>query len=200
VLYRSAELRRYQYFTATDWPGGLYVSPTIAGSRPGGLIAACWAALTAVGEQGYLEATRRILKTAARLREGIRAIPELRLLGDSLWILAFASDTLDIYRVMDAMSARGWSLNGLQRPPAVHIAVTLRHTQPGVAERFLADLRASVEEVKAQPTGAQGMAPIYGMANSIPFRGMVDDLLRRYLDVLYQVEPAETHEQPRTTA
>ena len=37
VLYRSPELRRFQYFGYPDWSGGLYVTPTIAGSRPGAL-------------------------------------------------------------------------------------------------------------------------------------------------------------------
>ena len=61
VLYRGAELRHAQYFTITDWPGGLYCSPTFAGSRPGALSAACWAAMVSIGEEGYLEATGRIL-------------------------------------------------------------------------------------------------------------------------------------------
>jgi len=187
LLYRHPELRRYQYFTATDWPGGLYLSPTLAGSRPGALSAACWAALTSLGAQGYLEATRRILETAARIREGLRAIPELRLLGDPLWILAFASETLDIYKVMDFMAERGWSLNPLQRPAALHIAVTLRHTQPGVAERFLDDLRAAVEHVRTHPEEGGRMAPVYGMAATLPLRGVIRELLERYLDLLYKV-------------
>jgi glutamate/tyrosine decarboxylase-like PLP-dependent enzyme len=33
VLYRSAELRHAQFTAVTDWSGGLYVSPGIAGSR-----------------------------------------------------------------------------------------------------------------------------------------------------------------------
>ncbi len=187
VLYRTPELRRYQYFAATDWPGGLYASPSISGSRPGGLIAVCWAVMVKMGVDGYLEATRLIMKTAERIKQGINEIPELRILGDPLWIIAFTSDELDIYRVLDAMSGRGWSLNGLQYPPAVHIALTLRHTQPGVAERFLKDLRDSVDYVKKHPEERGGMAPVYGMAASLPFRGMVDGLLRRYLDLLYKV-------------
>ncbi len=187
VLYRTPELRRYQYFTATDWPGGLYASPSMAGSRPGGLIAVCWAVMVKMGEQGYLQATKSILETADKIKEGIASIPELRILGDPLWIIAFASDEVDIYKVLDAMNERGWSLNGLQYPPAVHIALTLRHAQPGVAERFVEDLKASVEYVKEHPEESGGMAPVYGMAASVPFRGMVDDLLRRYLDLLYKV-------------
>ena len=61
VLYRGRALRHYQFYTTTEWPGGLYFSPTLAGSRPGALSAACWAAMISTGEQGYLEATRRIL-------------------------------------------------------------------------------------------------------------------------------------------
>jgi sphinganine-1-phosphate aldolase len=187
VLYRGAELRHYQYYTAADWPGGLYFSPTFAGSRPGALSAACWAALIAIGEQGYLDATKRILETAAHIRKGVEAIPELRVLGDPLWTIAFTSDTLDIYRVMDGMSDRKWSLNGLHKPTAVHLCVTLRHTQPGVADRFLNDLQAVVDNVKTQPVSHGGLAPIYGMAATIPFRGMVNELLKRYIDLLYKV-------------
>lgn len=187
VLYRGRELRRYQYYTAADWSGGLYVSPTIAGSRPGALSAACWAALVATGQQGYLEATRRILETASVIKRGIEEIPDLHILGDPLWVIALGSDTLDIYEVADAMAERGWNLNALQRPPAVHICVTLRHTQPGVAERFVADLESAVAYVRQHPDIEKGMAPVYGMAASMPLRGVVDDLLRRYIDVLYEV-------------
>jgi glutamate/tyrosine decarboxylase-like PLP-dependent enzyme len=112
VLYRGAELRHFQYYTTADWPGGLYFSPTFAGSRPGALSAACWAALIAIGEDGYLDAAKKILETAATIRQGIAALPELRVLGDPLWTIAFTSDTLDIYRVMDGMTDRQGSLNG----------------------------------------------------------------------------------------
>ena len=186
VLYRGTKLRSFQYFTATDWPGGLYFSPTLAGSRPGALSAMCWAAMVATGEDGYLEATRRILQTGAAIRQGVQAIPQLRVLGDPLWVVAFTSDTVDIYRVLEHMTRRGWSLNGLHKPAAVHLCVTLRHTLPGVAERFLADLRASVDEVLTQPAGREGVAPVYGLAATIPFRGMVHDLLKRYIDLLYR--------------
>jgi sphinganine-1-phosphate aldolase len=186
VLYRGTDLRSYQYFTATEWPGGLYFSPTLAGSRPGALSAACWAAMVATGEDGYLEATRRVLETGAAIRDGIAAIPQLRVLGDPLWVIAFASDTVDVFRVLEHMTRRGWSLNGLHRPAAVHLCVTLRHTRPGVAERFLADLRASVAEVLAEPAGGHGVAPLYGLAATVPFRGMVRDLLKKYVDLLYR--------------
>ena len=186
VLYRDRALRRCQYFTATDWPGGLYMSPTFAGSRPGGLSAACWASMVALGEAGYLEASRRLLEAAATIKQGVAAIPGLRVLGDPLWVIALASDTADIYRVMEEMAHRGWSLNGLQHPPAMHLAVTLRHTMPGVVDRFLDDLRASVEAASRQAQAGRG-APLYGVASSFPVRAVVGDLLERYVDHLYDL-------------
>jgi glutamate/tyrosine decarboxylase-like PLP-dependent enzyme len=188
VLYRGDELRHAQYFAFTDWPGGLYMTPTFAGSRPGALSAACWAAMVSMGVEGYTDAARRILDAAAAIRRGIEAIDGLRVLGDPLFCIAFATadDELAIYRVMDAMTARGWSLNGLHRPPAVHICTTLRHAQPGVAERFVDDLRTSVDEVRRAPAAEGGMAPVYGMAATLPDRGAVAGMLKGFMDMWFR--------------
>lgn len=186
ILYRSRELLHYQYYTATDWPGGLYFSPTFAGSRPGALSAACWAALTCIGAQGYLSATKKILETAETIKNGVRQIPELQVLGDPLFVIAFASKSLDIYKVLDYMSRKKWSLNGLHKPACVHLCVTLRHTQPGVAERFIEDLKEAVTYVKGHPEEKGTMAPVYGMAATLPLRGLVSDILKRYLDLIFK--------------
>jgi sphinganine-1-phosphate aldolase len=185
VLYRGRALRRAQYFTSPDWSGGLYVTPGFAGSRPGALIAQAWSTMMAMGKQGYLDATKQVLETAKKIRKAIEAIPELSIIGDPLWVIAFKSDSVDVYRVLDEMTKRGWSLNGLQKPPAVHLCVTLRHAQPGVAEKFAADLKAAVEAVKGTPPAKDGMAPVYGLASSLPFKGLVGDLLASYVDALY---------------
>ena len=187
VLYRGHELRHYQYFTTTEWPGGLYCSPSFAGSRPGALSAACWAAMVSIGEQGYMDATRRILEAAAKIKKGIAEIPELQVIGDPLFVVAFESKEMDIYKIMDAMSERGWSLNGLYKPACVHLCTTLRHTQPGVAERLIEDLKASVAYVKANPSTQGRLAPIYGMANTLPDRGVIADMLINYMDGWYRL-------------
>jgi sphinganine-1-phosphate aldolase len=190
VLYRGSELRQFQFYKVADWPGGLYLSPTFAGSRAGALSATAWAAMVSIGASGYTAAARRILETGAQIREGVAAVDGLRVLGDPLWVIAFGaapgSPEVDIYQVLEYMSDRGWSLNGLQRPPAVHLAVTLRHTLPGVAARFLADLAGSVAQVRANPEVRTGMAPVYGMAGSLP-DAAVRDLLGVYLDVMFEV-------------
>lgn len=187
VLYRTEELRRYQFFALTDWPGGLYFSPTLAGSRPGALSAACWASLVAMGEEGYLKATKAIIETANKIKEAVKQIPEVQIMGNPVWILAFKSDTMNIYEVLDQMSKKHWNLNGLHKPACFHIALTLRHTQPGVAERFVNDLKESIAYVKANPGAKDGLAPVYGLAGSLPFRGIISDILKKYLDANYKV-------------
>ena len=141
-----------------------------------------------------MDATRRIIAAAEYIKQEIRRMPALRLLGNPLWVIAFAAaedargrQALDIYAVMDRMAQHGWALNGLINPPAVHLCVTLRHIQPEVAQRFVADLRASVEAVQREQQAHGEMAPVYGLAARVPLRGMVVDLLKRYLDMLYRV-------------
>jgi glutamate/tyrosine decarboxylase-like PLP-dependent enzyme len=186
ILYRDRKLRHHQYFMTTEWPGGIYFTPTFAGSRPGALSAACWAALISTGREGYREATRAILETAVYVKRGIKAIPGLRVLGDPLWDIAFASDEADVYEVLQFMTERKWSLNGLQKPPAAHLCLTLRHTRPGVAERFLYDLRDAVEHARTRPAGSKGKTAMYGMAATFPDRRLVKEALNIYLDTLYE--------------
>lgn len=78
VLYRNADLRRHQFFVQPTWPGGIYATPTYAGSRPGALIAGAWATLVHLGRKGYETAAQQIFATADEIVAGIRQIPELK--------------------------------------------------------------------------------------------------------------------------
>ncbi|ESR51224.1 hypothetical protein CICLE_v10031168mg [Citrus x clementina] len=182
VLYRNREIRKHQFVAVTEWSGGLYVSPTVAGSRPGGLIAGAWAALMSLGQEGYLENTKAIMEVSESIQKGIKEIPELFIIGrPDMTIVAFGSDVVDIFEVNDIMSSKGWHLNPLQRPNSIHICVTLQHV--AVVDVFLRDLRESVETVKQNPGPANGsLAPIYGAAGRMPDRGMVNELLVNYMD------------------
>lgn len=63
--------RHHQYTVTTDWPGGVYGSPTICGSRAGALIAVCWATLLNFGLDGYVQATRDIIHTTHYIEKGL---------------------------------------------------------------------------------------------------------------------------------
>lgn len=128
VLYRSKALRQAQYFCYGDWTGGMYTTPTIAGSRSAGLIAQCWASLVSIGEEGYVRHTKEIIDCTRAIREGCRSIQGLVLYGkcDAMIVCVGPEpgEGLNIYSVADGMSKRGWSLNSLQNPASLHICVT----------------------------------------------------------------------------
>ena len=103
-MYSSTKYIHHQYFVSADWTGGIFISPTLAGSRSGGVIAATWAALMNHGLNGYIEATQQLVSTAEKVKEGVKRIPGLKLLGDpQLCIVAFTSDDFHIYRLADEM-------------------------------------------------------------------------------------------------
>ncbi|NXG08140.1 SGPL1 lyase, partial [Sakesphorus luctuosus] len=190
VLYSDKNYRKYQFFVAPDWQGGIYASPSVAGSRPGGIIAACWATLLHIGESGYVEATKRIIKTARFLESELRKIDSIFIFGKpEVSVLSIGSDTFDIYRLSNFLAAKGWNLNVLQFPPSIHLCITQLHTKPGVAAEFLKDVRDSIEHIKKDLNAkTTGMGAIYGMAQSVPDRSLVAEISQAYLDGLYSTE------------
>ncbi len=201
LLYRSKALRSYQYFVSPNWTGGVFASPSMAGSRPGALIAACWASLMSQGESGYLEACRTIVNATKRVEAAIRErqtlSAELSVIGRPLVsVVAFTSSTLDIYDIADGMTAKGWHLCALQNPPAIHIAVTI--PTAAAVDRLVADLtdvvaterekeRTRVAEGGTKKGAAKGdTAALYGVAGSLPNKTVVVELAKGFLDTLYK--------------
>lgn len=191
LLYRTKELRKRQYFTYPTWPGGLYLSPGLAGSRSGGLVASTWAAMVTTGRSGYLAAAKGILETAAKLRAGVEDIDGIEVMGNPLFLIAFQSveEGLDIYLVNDALKEAGWRLNSLQLPPALHFCVTRPNTKPGVIEKFIEDLRAAVvwaRENKGKPALSGAM---YGFGGTPQGNQTINALMSSVLDAMHEVAP-----------
>merc|ERR1711904_500049 len=110
------------YFVNVEWNGGIYASPTIAGSRPGALIATTWASLVSIGKNGYLEAAVSIGNMQKTIKQGILDIEGLELVGDSnTMVIAFSSSAYNIFGLKTLMGKRGWNLNPLQKPNAIQI-------------------------------------------------------------------------------
>ncbi|KAF2093193.1 PLP-dependent transferase [Rhizodiscina lignyota] len=199
VLYRNKQLRAYQYFITPDWPGGVYGSPSIAGSRPGALIAGCWASMMSMGEDGYIKACHSIVSTRSNIEDAIKndeRLSSLSVIGRPLVsVVAFRSDIISIWEIADGMSARGWHLNALQSPPGVHVAVTVPIVP--VWKELVEDLATVVTELREKreqaiakgekPQGGKGDAvALYGVAGSLPDKTIVRDLARGFLDTLYK--------------
>ena len=192
LLYRDSDLRKYQYFNFPDWPGGIYLSPGLSGSRSGGLVAATWAAMVSLGEEGYLEVARGIFETAAAIRAGIDEIPELEVIGDPTFLVAFRSPDLNIYHVHDRLIERGWRLNALQLPPALHFCVTRPNTAPGVAESFIKDLRDAVAYAKHPAHAEPRSGALYGLGGTPEGNEILDMLFTAALDAMYEVAPTDS--------
>ena len=191
LLYRDKDLRANQYFTYPDWPGGLYLSPGLAGSRSGGIIASTYAAILATGQSGYLAAADRIMRTATAIKDGIRAgLPELEVIGEPTFVVAFkAAGDLDIYLVNDSLKDQGWRMNSLQLPAALHFCITRPNTADGVAERFLDALRTAVayaEDHRGEPAKSGAM---YGFGGTPQGNATLQTVMSGVLDAMHEVAP-----------
>lgn len=192
VMYRTPELRKCQYYVLSSWTGGMYGSPTLAGSRPGALMAGCWATLVHIGEAGYTQLARDIVLATMRFKTALRTHPllaqHLEVLGEPLvTVVAFrAKSSVGIYALGDAMSAKGWHMAALQRPAALHFAFT-RLSVP-VVDELVADLVEAVEAEAALGAGKQSdTAAMYGVAGSVSTKGVADRLIVGFLDAMYKL-------------
>jgi glutamate/tyrosine decarboxylase-like PLP-dependent enzyme len=147
VLYRNSALRRHMFFSYINWSGGVYVSPTMTGTRPGGPIAAAWAIMNFLGEEGYLKLANIVMQTVRKIREGIASLSGVRVLSNpEMSVLAIASDQFDVYQIGDELTLRGWHLDRQQFPPSLHMTIVPAHAL--VADQFLSDLKDSIAAVK----------------------------------------------------
>jgi glutamate/tyrosine decarboxylase-like PLP-dependent enzyme len=147
ILYKTAELRRHQMFVSTDWPGGIYPSPAMGGTRPGAPIAAAWAVLNYLGEAGYLEMTDLVMKATRRLQDGVNDTPGLKVISDpEMSVFAIGSNGLDVYSLADELTRRGWHLDRQQFPPTLHMTVQFGHVE--VVDEFLSDLADAANAVR----------------------------------------------------
>jgi sphinganine-1-phosphate aldolase len=188
VLYRNLALRRYQFFQMAHWPGGIYASPSMTGSRSGGLSASTWAALVYMGEEGYLKAAAEIMRIADRIKLGIQGIPELEIIGNPTFLISVRSNVVDIFHVNDYMISKGWRFNGLQNPPAIHFCITMPQTNvPGIADMLVEDLHAGVAYAKSNAGTQARSSALYGMSGSLEGRAQLVQLIYGAFEHLFRI-------------
>ena len=130
----------------------------MAGTRPGGAIAAAWAVMKYLGEDGYLELVDGTMRYIKRFQEGINAIEGLRVLGDPVMsVFAYGSVVFDIHAVAARMEDRGWLVSTETWPlDAIQFMQSPGH-EPYVDEylRDLAEAAAQVAEGRISAPVAQ---------------------------------------------
>jgi glutamate/tyrosine decarboxylase-like PLP-dependent enzyme len=199
LLYRNKALRAGQFFSQPLWPGGMYTSPGIGGSRSGGLLAASWAAMVGLGREGYLERAKKIFETSFAMQDVVKEFGELKLLGSPTFCYSFTSEEFDIYHLNDAMKERGWRFNGQQYPSALHMCVTGPQTRAGVVESFRIELAEAVAYAKHPANNVPRSGSLYGgagMAASpddidiVELRALLIGALETYLEQPESLENA----------
>ena len=160
LFHRDAEQREFQVFSCDAWPVGTMRTPSAAGTRPGGAIAAAWAVLHYLGEEGYRDKARQITRTRERLEAAVADLPELRIVGrPQLGLVAYTSDAIDIHAVAEQLSDRGWFSPRLDDPPAIHLMLSPEHAR--VMDEYIADLHRAVRRVAASARKASSPTARY---------------------------------------
>ena len=157
ILHRDKELRRHQIYNCGQWTGYSVVNPTVQSSKSGGPLAAAWAVLHFFGDEGYLALARQALEATQKLVTAIDAIPDLRVLGrPQMNLIAFTSDTVNVFHIIDEMKLRGWYIQPQLgfRGSKENIHLSVNPASARWVEPFLEDLRACTAIAKTLPSGA----------------------------------------------
>jgi glutamate/tyrosine decarboxylase-like PLP-dependent enzyme len=159
IMHRNKKLRGYQTFVTDNWLGGIYGSSGVLGTKGGGSMAAAWAVMHHLGNDGYKRVTAAARAACLELAAAVGAMPELTIrAAPQATLLAFGATDggeLDVFAVADALWRRGWYVDRQGPPPSLHCTVSVVHA--GKIDAFATDLRDSIDEVlDASKRGAQG--------------------------------------------
>jgi glutamate/tyrosine decarboxylase-like PLP-dependent enzyme len=156
ILYRDKNYRRFQIFACSRWVGYTIVNNAVQSSRSGGPMAAAWAVLNHIGDDGYLEIARRKRDAVKTLVDGIRRIDGLRLLArPDMSLVSFTADQVNIFHIIDEMNQRGWYLQpalSFDNSPA-HIHLTINASNVGREAELLEALAECVAIARGMPEG-----------------------------------------------
>lgn len=154
LFFADPESFSHMAWAFDNWPRGQYMTNTLVGTRAGGAIAAAWAVMNYLGEDGYLRITERVLATRRAIEAGVQAL-DMQVLGrPELSIIAYGSAQHDIGAVGQGLLKRGWLTGHVTKPAGIHLMLNLTH-EP-VVGRYLEDLAAAI----AESTGGGGEVPV----------------------------------------
>ena len=161
VLYRSKEIRKHQIFACSHWTGYTIINNAVMSSRSGGPMAAAYAVLNFIGEEGYLEIARKKIAATRKLVKGIRAHKDLILMSEpDFCMFSFTSETVSVFHLIDEMNARGWyiqpALSYAHSRHNIHLSINFSNVE--WVDAFLTDLADSIEKIRDVVYGATGDA------------------------------------------
>jgi glutamate/tyrosine decarboxylase-like PLP-dependent enzyme len=184
LLFADAKMRHASYYVDTSWPGGAYTAAGVLGTRPVGAAAAAFASMVSLGHTGYRTIVEQVMTTTRRLVAGFHDAGPFAVIGDpAMSVFAVTGPEQELSRAMYGLTKRGWSIDGLTRPLAMHFVVFPRHAS--VIERFLTDVQAAVNDPNVEDV--DGISSYGVMVRGGPAN---EDALREHLDRRFEAGPA----------
>ncbi|MBW7837527.1 MAG: aminotransferase class V-fold PLP-dependent enzyme [Sphingomonadales bacterium] len=153
IAWRSEEYQKYHGVYPTEWPSQQYIAEGLVGSRSGGVLAAAWAVLHYLGEDGYMDYTRRTMDTKKKLTDGLIKLG-MKPLDTDLCLILYESPEFPAEAVVGAMTQRGWTCMGTQRPPLIQLV--LDPMAERIADNYLSELAEVIKELRAGKQGKKG--------------------------------------------
>ncbi len=186
LLFRDAALRRASYYASGSWPGYVFVNSTVQSTKSAGPLAAAWATMQHLGDDGYAALARRTGQATRELVAGITAIDGLRVLGQpQASLIAFTGDEstaqatalstapttdpttdidtteaapVDVYVLADELRELGWYVQ--PQPPfagqPANVHLTVTAASLPQVEPLLADLATALDQARTAPDARPG--------------------------------------------
>ena len=181
LLWKDRSMKKYQYFVAADWTGGLYASVSLPGSRVGSQIATTWAALLFNGNANYKAMSRKIKNKTINFAEELRQIPNFEVIGwPNVNVVAFYNTKYSVAQLSKFLKRQNWNINILQNPLCLHICITPKNVK--YIDMLLLSLKKFNDEPVCKNTD-EDITAIYGMAAEIPDKSIITTLVNYYLDM-----------------
>ena len=147
LLYKNKEYRKFQYFIYPKWMGGVYPSPTMAGSRSPAFVAASWAILHFLGKNTYISQAKKIHEAINKIKKYCKDnFKEIEVIGNpSICVIAFTGSKC-MY-IFDEMNKKKWGLNIINNPQGFSFVITSANLPNIENGLFIKDLKESYDYV-----------------------------------------------------
>ena len=161
VLYRSGDIRKHQIFACAAWTGYTIINNAIMSSRTGGPMAAAYAVLNFLGEDGYMNIARQKIAATKKLLESVRKHKDLKIMADpDFCMFSFTSETISVFHLIDEMNSIGWyiqpALTFENSRHNIHLSINFSNVE--WVDAFIVDLYKSIEKVRGVKYGEVGAA------------------------------------------
>lgn len=159
LLLDDAEDAQYARTVFTDWPAGMYGTPSISGTRPGGALASAWAVMRYLGRKGFAERTKQIFDIRDAIIMGLRDIGAETIGTPDCYHFNFAIPDIDNLVLADQLTKDGWIVSSTERPKTVQLMITAAHS-PSV-KPFVQAVKAISAEIRAGRRDSTGTGSVY---------------------------------------